>query len=181
MIKYPRGEFMKKWRVVLIISILLLSGCQSKNSNELDSRKLDVYKSNIETLQEVNPIAATSDKFIVSSEMSTLADGTHRYYIIIDNANESMYNVQLMALEVGVDANFVMAPSIGILDDETYNLISKDSPVKDGYVKGLVLSGDTTSNPIDVKLMISWTDKSNTKKQEEFLLLHIDTMSSNGD
>ncbi|MEG0239864.1 hypothetical protein [Anaerorhabdus sp.] len=172
---------MKRLCRILLLSIFLLSGCTSKNNNELDTKKLDEYKSNVDILIRSAPETSTSQYFSVSYEMSTLPDGTHRYYLIIDNAVQCMYNVKIMAMEVGSDFDTSMAPSIGVLDDEKYNLIPSQVAIEEGYVKGLVLSGETLNNPIDVKLMVSWTDESNTLQMKEYLILHIEANQGSGE
>lgn len=172
---------MKRLCKILLVSLLFLSGCTSDNTNELGSKKLDEYKSNVEQLKTSKPTKSTSEYFTVSYEMSTLPDGTHRYYIIVDNATQSMYDVRMMALDVDSDTSTTMAPSIGILDDENYNLVPSQVAVEDGFVKGLVLSGDTTKDAISVKLMVSWNDEVGLNSQKEFLLLHIEANQNIGE
>lgn len=172
---------MKRLFMILFVSLLLLSGCSSKNDNELDTKKLDEYKSNVATLLASNSTASSSEYFSISYEMSTLPDGTHRYYIIVDNALQCMYNVKIMSLDVDSEPSITMAPSIGILEDEKYNLIPSQVSIEEGFAKGLVLSGETDKDAVDVKLMVSWSDETNTKQYKEFLLLHIEANNGNGE
>lgn len=161
------GDFMRKFIQILVLT-LLLTGCQTKNKNELDSKKLDEYKAIYQVLSQSTASVNVGTYFDISTEVTHLPDNTYRYYIIIDNATTSMYNVKIMALEKNSDQERVMAPSIGILDNETYNLIPSQVSVKEGFVKGLILSGDSINNPIQLKLMVSWFDETGKTQTKEF-------------
>ncbi|MEG2329567.1 hypothetical protein [Anaerorhabdus sp.] len=152
----------------ILILTLFLSGCQSKNTNEIDSKKLDEYKSIYQTLLQSTATSEAGTYFDISTEVTHLPDDTYRYYVIVDNASTSMYNVKMIALEVGSDSETIMAPSIGILDGEVYNLIPSQVSMQEGFVKGLVLSGDSVNSEINLKIMISWTDEKGKKQEKEY-------------
>lgn len=153
---------------MILVLTLLLTGCENKNTNELDSKKLDEYKSVYESLLTSTASTEKSSFFDISTEVTHLPDNTYRYYVIVDNATISMYDVKMMAIELGTDSDRIMAPSIGILEDDNYNLIPSQVSMKEGFVKGLVLSGDSNNPVIQLKLMVSWLDETGKTNYKEF-------------
>lgn len=167
MIKYLGGDSMRKLFHILVLA-LLLTGCQTKNKNELETKKLEEYKTIYQVLLQSTATINGGTYFDISTEVTHLPDDTYRYYIIIDNATTSMYNVKMMALEKNSDQDRVMAPTIGILDSEVYNLIPSQVSIKEGFVKGLILSGDSVKNPIHLKLLVSWFDETGKNQTKEY-------------
>ena len=68
----------------ILILTLFLSGCQSKNTNEIDSKKLDEYKSIYQTLLQSTATSEAGTYFDISTEVTHLPDDTYRYYVIVD-------------------------------------------------------------------------------------------------
>lgn len=173
MVNYLGGDFMRKYIHILVLA-LLLTGCQTKNKNELESKKLEEYKAVYQVLSQSTATINGGTYFDISTEVTHLPDDTYRYYIIIDNATTSMYNVKMMAIEKNSDQERVMAPSIGILESESYNLIPSQVSIQEGFVKGLILSGDSSKNPIHLKLMVSWFDEVGKNQTKEFFDLTLE-------
>lgn len=159
---------LKKLLILSFSYLFFVTGCSSKNdAEELAKTKYEGYYTSIEANES---FIDSSLYYSISYEISALPDGSYRYYIFLDNAQVAMNDVILLAIENDVpylDSNKMM-PSIGIFDDTEYSLIPNQYDSDKGYVKGLVLSGESESDTVAIKLLVEWTG-SNQKTNREFL------------
>jgi hypothetical protein len=149
---------------------MLLGGC-SKSSDSSSSAAMIAYQGYYNAIEDNEKFVGSSLYYTISCEMSELPDGTHRYYIFLDEAQVAMYDVVMIAVEndVPYDQAAKMMPSVGILDSTEYTLIPYQSYTDGGYVKGLVLSGECTDASISLKVLVEWKDKNLEKTTREFL------------
>ena len=125
-------------KIAVIIGVLLLCGCSLLPNKTQDAD--DRYFYLIDMLNEHETFSDASRYFAIEVEMAKIENG-YRYYIIIDDPQLAMYDIELIAIEKDVDYTEKMAANIGIFEDTQYNMIPNQSNVEDGYVKGLVASG----------------------------------------
>ena len=92
---------------------------------------------------------------------------------IIDNPKVSMFDVKVLAIEEGTDRNEVMAPSIGIFEDSNFNLVPSQVNKEGGFVKGVVLSGESINSTINLRMMITWNDKENKNHFKKFVQIQL--------
>lgn len=164
---------MKLVRIYFLVCLLLLSGCSKSTLDTSESKKFEEYKISYNNLLTNDRFAQEAIEFDLSYEVSKLPDGTYRYYVIIDNPKASMFNVKVLAIEEGTDRDEVMAPSIGIFEDSHYNLVPSQVNIEGGFVKGVVLSGDSVNDTINLRIMVSWNDKENKNRTKEFIQIQL--------
>ncbi len=159
---------MQKVLIACLTGMLMLSGCSaSKNGT---SAAMTSYQGYYTAVEDNDKFVETSLYYTLSSEMSELPDGTHRYYIVLDEVQIAMYDVVMLAVEndTPYDQADKMMPSIGILDDTEYNLLPFQSYTQNGYVKGLVISGECADAEVKLKLLVEWKDKNQERTTREF-------------
>ena len=61
-------------------------------------------------------------------------------------------------------------PSIGLLEKDTFSLKPNYIDKKNGYYKGINLSGTTSKNKFDVKLYLTYNTED--KQIERYIILH---------
>lgn len=160
---------MLKKVTAILISILCLSGCTSTKETTLE--KDDTYKMTYEEIVTAQDTFPSSQNYSISAEMIAIPDGTYRYYVIVDSPAQPMYNVVSMIVEddVAYQDSEKMMPSIGIYDDSGYSLVPGVVDSTKGYVKGLTLSGETTRNQVNIKMLVEWHDEEGKTTTKEFL------------
>ena len=146
----------------------MLAGCFAKKD---DSVNMAAYEGFYKSIEDNDKFQEGSLYYQITAEMSTLADGSHRYYIFLDDAQIAMYDVVLLAVEDGValTGSTRMMPSIGIFESQEYSLIPNQARTDKGFVKGLVLSGETAEDSVNIKMLVEWRDKNKENAHREYL------------
>ncbi|MGN1388186.1 MAG: hypothetical protein ACI4WR_00910 [Bulleidia sp.] len=174
---------MQKFETLILCGILLLSGCSSSGSSE--SAAQAAYEGYYTSIETNSSFAESSLYYSVSAEMTEMSDSTYRYYIVIDNPQIAMYDIVVMAVEndIPLASSDKMMPNIGIFDSKEYCMIPFQSNPDDGYVKGIVISGETDSNPVSLKMLVEWKDRNHENTQREFLQMELtpDGITSSAD
>ena len=154
--------------IALIVLIMLVSGCSSTNTSDYE----DDYYSMISLINERDEFQTSSSYFDISTDISQISDGSYRYYVTIDNPRNAMYDVEVMAIEKDVDYSSTMAANVGVLTDETYNMIPNQVDTNLGFYEGISVSGiSTLSSPV-LYVLVQWQD-SNTNSIREYFKLEI--------
>lgn len=168
---------MKKIAVILaMISALFLSGCSAGNQTGrvVSKAKQEEYETYYKAVLENPVFVQNSSDYDISFEMNQIPDGTYRYYIILDQAKTAMYDVIMIAVEndKAYDSATRMMPSSGIFEDPV-SLIPGQVNKKDGYAKGIVMSGETDQKSVDLKILVEWSNQDHTEKNREFIGVHL--------
>jgi uncharacterized protein YceK len=165
---------MRRFWIAAAAAALLVSGC-SKAKSSTDSAALASYQGYYTAIEDSDKFAGSSLYYTLSAEMSELPDGTHRYYIFLDQPQIAMYDVVVMSVEddIPYDQSVKMMPSVGIFDTEEYSLIPFQSYQEGGFVKGLVLSGECEASEVLLKIVVEWKDRTLENTTREFLSLKL--------
>lgn len=156
----------------ILVACILLQGC---NINKVTDDPQTKYMDFVQLLNEQENYASASIYYDVNVEMVKVSEEEYRYYVFIDNPALSMYDIQAIASDVADINNLeVMAPSIGILDQQAVHMIPNQSNVELGYSKGVVLSGikKTASGSVpelDLRLLIQWYNVDRSNQIREFI------------
>jgi hypothetical protein len=160
---------MRRW--ILAVLCLLISGCSSDST----SKELVIYEEEYEKIMTNTSYVVSSDKYTLSGEMVLQDDGTYDYVLVLDEARVAMYNIRMMAVEDDTayeDADKMM-PSIGIFDGP-FAMVPGQVNTDDGFVKGLVASGSADHSPLDLKILISFTNEDSSESYEDFYHVTLD-------
>ncbi len=162
---------MRKW-VISLICTFLLTGCFMQKE---DSTVYAAYEGYYKSIEDNDKFIGSSLYYTLSAEITTLADGSHRYYIFLDNAQIAMYDVVLLAVENEIPMGEAkkMMPSIGIFEKMDYSLIPYQSRIEKGFVKGLVISGETSEDTVSVRMLVEWRDKNKENAHREYIAFNI--------
>jgi len=156
-------------KIILIVLVLFLTAC-SDDSNQNDAY-FETYNGLYKALLDNEQYLTSSFYYDLTLEVSKLNDNQFRYYLILDNPQVSMYDVQLMACDttkLTVDSD-VMCPSVGVFEKERYTLIPNQINREKNYVKGFSLSGISESSNIDINVIIKWNSKDLTDSYQEMI------------
>ena len=162
---------MRKLFLCFLAGLTLLCGCSKTDSNQISEEKMQLYLTYYKSMTEMDRFLPSSSFYDLEVVMNQLPDGTYRYYVILDNPQVAMYDVQLLAADTRVDYNLqqTLAPSVGLFEDQEYSLIPYQSYPELGYVKGLVASGESSEVTVELLVMVSWYDYAKLNETREYL------------
>ncbi len=150
---------------------LLLCGCV-QNSQTMNASEYEEYKTYYQTIMENAEFQTESSYFHVNTEMTNVSEQSYRYYIFIDEPQVAMYDCIAFVVENDIpfsDAKKMM-PTAGILEEEI-NLIPNQVNKEDGYAKGIMLSGESDTAQLPIKMMVLWKNANGTKTYRQYLQL----------
>ena len=108
--------------------------------------------------------------------MSQLPDGNYLYYVFIDEPKIAMFNIKALVMEndyIYEENDEIVLPTIGIFDDTTINMIPNQVDSELGYQKGIVLSGEASSESIILDLIVTWDNQDKSKSFREFYQMEL--------
>lgn len=168
---------MKRIIKILFLS-LLLSACsllKKESKNDLENRYLTMAS----LLENQEIFRSEAQAFSLSGEIVPAPkEGGYRYYVVLDQAKITMYNVRLLAMEEGVNYREVMAASVGVMEETNYHLIPHQANVADGYVKGLSASGTCKKDHVRLRVMVRYENNDRTEIFREFYHLDLKVADS---
>lgn len=166
--------------LLMFMIIVFLVGC-ANNNESIDKLKLENYAYIYQTITDNDTFDTVADHFDMQVVMSLIGDNEYRYDIIIDNPQVAMYDIKMMAVENNTDYSLAdkMMPSIGIFDDEEYNMVPYQVQTDLGFVKGMVISGTTNAPVINLKIRITWKDYTKVVETKDYFNLTVDYFSQN--
>ena len=166
---------------LMAAALLLISGCSKKDPNQISTEKMQLYTAYYKSIMEMDRFQEKSDFYDLEVVMNQLPDGTYRYYVILDSPRVAMVDVEMLVVDAAVDYSqtSVIAPSVGLLENEDYSLIPNQFYPELGYVKGLMASGETTSPIVSLNVMVLWKDYDKLKETREYLQLMGDFENQN--
>ena len=147
-----------KNRLIIFLSLFILLGCSSqKNTTSYSKKQYNEYVSYYNRLKKSTSFDESCDDCSIQLITNKISNKKIRYDIIINNPVIEMKNIKAIAFIDKRDKNI---PSIGLLE--------KDK--KNGYYKGINLSGTTSKNKFDVKLYLTYNTED--KQIERYIILH---------
>ena len=158
-------------KALLIFTLLLaLSGCMNIGRKEANVNER--YSNIIELIKEHENFATTSNYYDISVEMAKINEG-YRYYITIDNPRIAMYDIELLAIEDGVDYMANMAANVGIFEETQYNMIPNQSNAAKGFTKGIIASGISTKPETTLYIFTQFKNQDFSKIHSEYFKLNV--------
>ncbi len=165
---------MKIKSIGLILLMIFVVGCSNDDNLGMNTKEYNQYSITVDLIQTKDEFVEQSENFDVEIETIKDEDGGTIYYVIIDNPKVTMMDVEAMAIVVGDDIEKSMFPSIGILEEREYNLIPSQVNASEGYMEGFILSGQTSQNNFDLKIMISWINSGSSNRMREYVQISIE-------
>lgn len=156
-------------KLIIFVLILFLSGCNVIRNEDTEQESRYTYL--VELLEEHTNYVQSSNYFDINVEMAKINNG-YRYYIIIDKPTLAMYDIEVMAIEPGVDYSKKMAANVGIFEDTQYHMIPNQSNAKEGYVKGVIASGLADNPEILLHIFVQFKNSDYSTVHTEYIELN---------
>lgn len=171
---------MKKIFITLLITLVCLTGCKVKTTNTVSDEKLSKYATLYQSVLANETFVGGSRYYNIEVEYLN-TDAGYNYYIVLDEAQVAMYDVEIIVVEGLLPYNEVeMMPTIGIFDNAEYNMIPFQVNVDLSYVKGIVVSGDMDEMR-NLYALVTWKDVTRVNTYREFIEFVAPTDGSAGD
>ena len=161
---------MKKVLLSLSIFIVLLAGCTKQ-----DDVDYGLYESYYAAIDTNSIYSVSSEYFTTSTEVTSLPDGSYRYYVFIDDPQIAMYDIVAIIREnrIPFAEQTKMCPSIGIFD-QSYSLVPNQVNIENYFAKGLVLSGELDNRDgVILDLLVEWKDVTRVKTYREYIRISL--------
>ncbi len=158
-------------KLIVLLVMLLLSGCSFIKEKEADPN--EKYEDMIELINAYDTFNETSDYFEISGEKVRNADGNFSFYLTIDKPRVAMYDVEVVAIEKGVDYSKNMAANVGVFEDSTYTMIPNQTNPDKGYYAGIVISGTTLNSECELYVLVQWKSKDLLNTKREYIKINI--------
>ena len=155
-------------KILILLLVFCLCGCQNNVTQEESSSER--YLDMISLIKNNEVFLDRSAYFDVEIEVAKIDEG-YRYYVIVDNPVIASYDVEVMAIEMGVDYSKQMAATIGIFDETEYSLIPNQSNPDKGFMEGLIASGMSDRDSVTLYILIQWKSKDMSVTYREYLKL----------
>ena len=160
---------MKKALLILTL-LLILGGCG--NAGKKEANVNERYANIIELIREHENFAVSSNYYDISVEMARINEG-YRYYITIDNPRIAMYDIELLAIEEGVDYMSKMAANVGIFEEMQYNMIPNQANAAKGFTKGVIASGVSSKPETTLYIFTQFKNQDFSKIHSEYFKLDV--------
>jgi len=156
-------------KLVLICLICLLTACQ--NTAQLETAKYNLYKTYYTDIFNQSTFTQTSLYFEIAVSRQVIGTNLYRFDVIIDQAKVAMYDVEILVIvdNGSLTVSDTMMPSVGIFEDDTYNMIPYQSNNDLHYVKGFGLNGVSSEVITHLKVLVMWKDYTKVTQFKEYL------------
>lgn len=162
-------------KILILLLIVFLSGCSGINKQNSTSQEY-TYQAYYTAIKENSKYVAGSNFFDISAEMSELPDGNYLYYVFIDNPNIAMFNIKAMVMENNYTLSSndgIVLPTVGIFDNTSVSMVPFQINTDLGFQKGIVLSGEASSDNVILDLIVTWDNRDKSKSFREFYQLEL--------
>lgn len=160
-------------KLFFICLCFLLSGCfWQKEDNDISLKK---YNDHLDAIVDNAGIVSENIPFDYKMDVVKQENGTYRYEISIYNPQQSMYDIEFLAMDTTLNRNEYIFPCIGILGedaDEDFHMIPNQSAPNKGYVRLLMLDAISYQNPFTIHVMVQWKDSSLLNSSRVFFNCH---------
>ncbi len=165
---------MKKLITLLVLSMILSACSSATTASDIDEEKYDAYLTYYQSILDYGSKQESSDYYDINVVASLVDDDTYRYDVIIDNPQVAMYNIIVLVIVDNVSSTInydEMMPSVGIFEDEEYNMLPGQVDADKNFVEGLDLSVTSSESSIHLSAVVIFENGDGSKTTREYLSL----------
>ncbi|MEF9967080.1 MAG: hypothetical protein RR766_01110 [Longicatena sp.] len=160
---------MRKFTLLCLSCILLLSGCSNTKKDNKESMKN--YESYIDAILTNQGVDTKIIPFDYNLNVYKQKNNAYQYEVEISNPRVAMYHVQAIAVDPKLDSNTNVYPCIGLLGEDAtkaFNMIPYQGNAQTGFIRGFSLDGISTEKQFSLQVMVTWKDASLVKNNRVF-------------
>lgn len=160
---------MKKILNILLVSIVLLSGCNGKETNV---EQIKLYEGFKESIMNNGGLPSTNIPFDYDVEIKEKAN-VYYYTVIVSNPRVYMGNVQMLVLNPDDLTTDYVSSSKGVFDEHELSMIPNQENMEKGYMKDIKLSGVSEKKNFQLYCMISYKDHDQQNQYQTYFSFDI--------
>lgn len=153
---------MHKKFFLCLFSLFLFSGCMTQAAKE-EKESLKNYESYIDAVINNKGTESKTIPFDYKLNVAKKSDNTFEYEVIISDPQVAMYEIQAIAVDLNVDSNTNVYPSLGVLGEDynnAYYMIPYQVNAKRNFISGFVLNAISSQPQFTINVMVMWKDSS---------------------
>lgn len=158
---------MKKIGFVLCL-FLTLSGCVKKESSKVKEYN-EKYENYMELLIDNSKQVTSNLPFVWKFNMYE-TEGKYGYDVAISSPSVAMYNIQMIVVDIEDISENKIAPSIGIFEENDYNMIPSQINTKKGFYEGIGVNGTTSKSSFILNCLVVYKDKNQVDNYAYFIV-----------
>lgn len=152
--------------MILCLMLSCLIGCSKEKDmeNEMNSR----YENYIELIINNNGAASVDIPFEYNLDILKSDENTYIYELAIHDPIIAMYDVELLAVDLSQMSEDFIAPSIGVVEDEIFNMLPYQSDIDKGFYPGLAVNGVSPNDTVKLDILVVYKDSTQTNEKYIF-------------
>lgn len=158
---------MKKSVLLLCLS-LMLTGCLNKE-NVPSAEKNEKYENYMELIIDNSKQVSSDIPFDWNFNMVESSE-KYVYEIVISNPRIEMTDIQMIAADITEIRENVLAPSIGIFEEQSYNMVPNQVNPELGYFEGIGLNGETSKPSFVLNCLVVYKDRKHVDNYIYFII-----------
>lgn len=155
--------------ITLLFCLCLMCGCSKNNNNTSDTSTK--YIGYVEAIINNNSTVSSEIPFDYDLSVTKDSKGQYIYEVMISNPKQAMYNVEMMVIDVSKVGSENIFPSIGVIDEEQFNLIPFQSNAERGFYAALACNGVSDVPQFTLNVFVVYRDYSGLNETRVFFNL----------
>lgn len=155
--------------ITLLFCLCLVCGCSKNNNNTSDTSTK--YIGYVEAIINNNSTVSSEIPFDYDLSVTKDSKGQYVYEVMIMNPKQAMYNVEMMVIDVSKVGSENIFPSIGVIDEEQFNLIPFQSNAERSFYSALACNGISDVPQFTLNVFVVYRDYSGLNETRVFFNL----------
>lgn len=155
--------------ITLLFCLCLMCGCSKNNNNTSDTSTK--YIGYVEAIINNNSTVSSEIPFDYDLSVTKDSKGQYIYEVMISNPKQAMYNVEMMVIDVSKVGSENIFPSIGVIDEEQFNLIPFQSNAERSFYAALACNGVSDVPQFTLNVFVVYRDYSGLNETRVFFNL----------
>lgn len=155
--------------ITLLFCLCLIVGCAKSNNAASDTNTK--YIGYVEAIINNNSTVSSEIPFDYDLSVTKDSKGQYVYEVTISNPKQAMYNVEMMVIDVSKVGSENIFPSIGVIDEEQFNLIPFQSNAQRGFYAALACNGVSDVPQFTLNVFVVYRDYSGLNETRIFFNL----------
>lgn len=104
-------------------------------------------------------------------DMNQINENKYEYSLAIKDPKVAMYNIRMLAVDINAISESEIAPSLGIVEDDKYNMVPYQINQEKNYYGGVVLTSTSLESKFRIYALVYYLDKN---QNENYVYFHVD-------
>ena len=154
-------------RMSLFLCLILLCGCFNTNKSAYENSVK--YENYLELIIDNSKQVTTNIPFDWNFNMYKSND-QYAYEVSITDPKVAMSNIQFLAVNIKEISEDIIAPCVGIFEENTYNMIPNQANAEKDYYGAIGVNGITDKSKFTLNCLVVYKDKFQSDNYVYFII-----------